>query len=60
VRGLWDRYIVSNQVWPSCEIVLTPEEIDDPGFSLGKIIRESKEWSDKELSPDSEDVQQTV
>jgi hypothetical protein len=60
VRGLWDRYIVSNQVWPSCEIVLTPEEIDGPRFSVREEVNKNQEWKDKELSPDSDDVQHTV
>ncbi|HEV7736303.1 MAG TPA: hypothetical protein VGO47_02880, partial [Chlamydiales bacterium] len=60
VRSLPDRCIISDIVWPSGEIVLTPAEIDHPNFSVRKAINENEEWKAKELTPDSEDTMQTI
>ncbi|HEV7736415.1 MAG TPA: hypothetical protein VGO47_03450, partial [Chlamydiales bacterium] len=57
IRGRHDRYIISDHVWPSAELVLTPDEIDNPLFALKEVINK---WKEKELTPESEDILQVL
>jgi hypothetical protein len=60
IRSLPDRYIISDEIWPSEELILIPGEIDQPGFCIKDVIKQNEEWSKKELTPDSEDVIHTA